>query len=73
MGWDYASEVGQPTGLLFIPRVICERGAMVMIMAAGDNSSLVHQSSLAVLPAETSGESRSNERRSENFAYRYLS
>jgi hypothetical protein len=32
-----------------------------------DNSLLVHQSSLAVLPAETSGESRRNGRRSENF------
>jgi hypothetical protein len=39
---------------------------------AGDNSGLVHQSSLAVLTAETSGESRRNGRRSENFAYQYL-
>jgi hypothetical protein len=42
--------------------------AMVMIMSAGDNSWLVHQSSLPVLPAEISGASR-NRRRSENFAY----
>jgi hypothetical protein len=46
--------------------------AMVMIMPAGDNSWLVHQSSRAVLPAETSVESRRNGRRSENFAYQYL-
>jgi hypothetical protein len=46
--------------------------AMVMTMPVGDNSWLIHQSSLAVLPAETSGESRRNGRRSENFAYQYL-
>jgi hypothetical protein len=45
---------------------------MVTTMPAGDNSWLVHQSSLAALPAETSGASRSNERRSEIFAYHYL-
>jgi hypothetical protein len=33
---------------------------------------LVHQSSLAVLPAETSGASRRNKLRSENFEYQYL-
>jgi hypothetical protein len=43
-----------------------------MMIMAGDNSLLVHQSSLAVLPAETSGESGRNGRRSENFAYQYL-
>jgi hypothetical protein len=43
-----------------------------MIMPAVDNSSLVHKSSLAVLPAETSGASRKNGRRNENFAYQYL-
>jgi hypothetical protein len=46
--------------------------AMVMMMPAGDNSWVVHQSSLAVLPAETSGESRRKGRQSENFAYQYL-
>jgi hypothetical protein len=45
--------------------------AMVMMMPAGDNSWLVH-SSLEVLPAEASGASRRNGRRSENFAYQYL-
>jgi hypothetical protein len=44
----------------------------MMMIPAGDNSWLVHYSSLAVLPAETSGASRSNGRRSENFAYQYL-
>jgi hypothetical protein len=42
---------------------------IMMMMPAGDNSWLVHQSSLAVLPAETS---RRNGRRRENFAYQYL-
>jgi hypothetical protein len=46
--------------------------AMVMMTPAGDNSWLVHQSSLAVLPADTSGTSRKNGRRSENFAHKYL-
>jgi hypothetical protein len=45
---------------------------MVMIMPAGDNYWLVHQSSLVVLPAETSGASRRNGGRSENFACQYL-
>jgi hypothetical protein len=43
-----------------------------MMMAAGDNSWLVHQSSPAVLPAETSGASMRNGRRSENSSYKYL-
>jgi hypothetical protein len=71
MGWDYVSELRPPTGLLFNPRVMWAWRAMVMMMPAGDNSWLVHQSSLAVLPAETSGASRMNGRRSENFAYQY--
>jgi hypothetical protein len=44
----------------------------MVIMPAGDNSWLVHQSPLAVLPAETSGASRRNGWTSENFAYQYL-
>jgi hypothetical protein len=47
--------------------------AMVMVMMpVGDNSRLVHQTSLAALPADTSGAIRRNGRRSENFAYQYL-
>jgi hypothetical protein len=45
---------------------------MMMMMSAGDNSWLVHQSSLSVLPAETCGKNRRNGRRSENFADQYL-
>jgi hypothetical protein len=41
----------------------------MMMMPAGDNSWLVYQSSVAVLPAETSEVSRRNGRRKENFAY----
>jgi hypothetical protein len=44
--------------------------AMVMAMPSGDNSWLVHQSSLAVLLADTSR--ARNGRTSENFAYQYL-
>jgi hypothetical protein len=40
---------------------------MVMMMLAGDNLSLVYQSSLAVLPAEKSGVSRRNGQRNEKF------
>jgi hypothetical protein len=43
-----------------------------MVMPAADNSWLVHQSSLAFLPAETSVKSRRNGRKRENFAYQYL-
>jgi hypothetical protein len=46
--------------------------AMVVMMPPGDNSWLVHQSSLAVLLAETPGASRRNRRKRENFAYQYL-
>jgi hypothetical protein len=48
------------------------RAMVMMTMPAGDNSWLVHQSSLAGLLAEPSGASRRNGRRSENFAYQYL-
>jgi hypothetical protein len=41
------------------------------MMPAEDNFLLVHQSSLAVLQAQTSGANRRN-RWSENFAYQYL-
>jgi hypothetical protein len=44
----------------------------VVMMPGGDNSLLVQQSSLAVLPAETFWESRRNGRSSENFASQYL-
>jgi hypothetical protein len=50
---------------------VCEWSVVVM-MQSGDNSWLVYQSSLEVLPAETSGASRRNGRRSENFAYQYM-
>jgi hypothetical protein len=74
MRWDYVSEMRPLISLLFISRVWAWR-AMVMVlmmMPAGYNSWLVHQSSQTVLPAEISGASRRNGRRSENFAYQYL-
>jgi hypothetical protein len=40
--------------------------------AGWGNSWLVHQNSLAVIPAEIFGASRRHGRRSENFAYQYL-
>jgi hypothetical protein len=46
--------------------------AMVVMMPAGDNSWLVYQSCLIVIPAEISRASRRNGRRSENFACQYL-
>jgi hypothetical protein len=61
VGWDWRLRTAAITGLLFIPRVNASVGAvMTMIMPAGDNSRLVYQSSLAVLPAKTSGEIRRN-------------
>jgi hypothetical protein len=73
MGLDYVSEPRPPTGQLFIPQVIDMSAwrAMTMLLG-GKNSWLVHQSSLAVLQAETSRANRRNGRRSENFAYQYL-
>jgi hypothetical protein len=47
----------------------CEWRAVVMMLPAGDNSWLVLQSSLALLPAETSGASKRNGRRNQNVAY----
>jgi hypothetical protein len=45
------------------------RAMVMMMMPAADNSWLVLQSSLAVLPAESSGETRRNGRRNENLVY----
>jgi hypothetical protein len=42
---------------------------VVVVMTAGDNAWLVYQSSLAVLPPETSRASRRNGRMNEDFAY----
>jgi hypothetical protein len=72
MRWDYISELRPPAGLVFIPRVTWAWSAMVRMMPAGDNSWLVHQSSLVVLLSERSGASRMNGLRSENFSYQYL-
>jgi hypothetical protein len=54
---------GHPPGDMWVWRAM----VMTTIMLAGENSWLIHNSSLAVLPAEKSGASRS-----ENFAYQYL-
>jgi len=70
VGWVYVSELRPSTGILFIPRVICEHGhpwRWCRLEITPD-----WPISLAVLPAETSGASRRNWRRSENFAYQYL-
>jgi hypothetical protein len=56
-----------PAGDIWACRVMVVK--IMMMMPAGDNSWLVHQSSLAVLPSE---KSRRNGRRRENFAYQYL-
>jgi hypothetical protein len=54
MRWDYVSELRPQTSLLFIPRwykSMENHGEM----PAGENSWLVHQSFLVILPAESSG------------------
>jgi hypothetical protein len=57
-------------------RVYCSFSGWCVSMEShgddGDKSWLLHQSSVTVLRGETSGESRRNWRRSENFAYQYL-
>jgi hypothetical protein len=69
MGWDWRLRTAKTNGPIFHPPRDYEWNAVVMMMQAEDNFWLVYQSSLAVLPAETSGPSRRNGRRSENFAY----
>jgi hypothetical protein len=64
IGWDYVSELRPPAGPIVHPPgdMWAWRGMVMMMMMtmmpAGDNSWLVHQSSLAVLPAEISGAGR---------------
>jgi hypothetical protein len=73
-GWSYTSELLPSTGLLFIT------GWYVSLEGHGDDDDdadwdnywLVRQSSLAVQPVQTSGASRKNGWRSENFACQYL-
>jgi hypothetical protein len=48
------------------------RAMMMMMLPAGANTWLVHQSSLAFIRAETHVASRRNGRRSENFACQYF-
>jgi len=56
MGWEYVSEQRPPTSLLFVPQVIHGLGEpWCNGMLTEKNSSLLHQSSLAILPAESSG------------------
>jgi hypothetical protein len=40
------SELRPPTGLLFIPRVICEHGELWWMMSTGENSRFIHQSAI---------------------------
>jgi hypothetical protein len=70
MGWDYISELRPPTAHPSAD-MWAWRAMVAMIMPPGYNSFLAYQSSLAVLPEETSGESRRNGRRSDNSAYQY--
>jgi hypothetical protein len=68
MGWDYVSELRPPTGqIVHFPGDMWAWRAMAIMMSAEDNFWLVHQSSLAVLPADTRGAIRRNGRRSENL------
>jgi hypothetical protein len=64
VGWYWRLITADITSLLFISRVNVSVGAVVMMMMpAADKSWIVYQSSLAVLPAETSAASRKNGRR----------
>jgi hypothetical protein len=72
LGWDYVSEMRPPMGLLVIPPGDKLAWSAMVTMSAGNNSWLLHQSSLTVLPAETSAARKRNGRRSENFAYQYV-
>jgi hypothetical protein len=52
MGWDFVSELWPPKGLLFIPQVIYKHGELWWNDI--DRGKLVHQSSLAMITAESS-------------------
>jgi hypothetical protein len=66
MGRDCTSEP-QPPGYKWAWRAI-----MMTMMSVAENSWLVHQSSLANQPAESSGSKEDEWKKSENFAYPYL-
>jgi hypothetical protein len=53
MGWDYVSKLQPPTGLLFSPRWYMSMDNRGRMISTGENSWLVHQSSLEILPAVT--------------------
>jgi hypothetical protein len=55
MGWVYVSELRPPTDLLFIPQVIHEPEYHGGMMSTEENSSFVYQSSVVILPVESSG------------------
>jgi hypothetical protein len=55
IGRGYVSELQPPTGLLFISEVIYEHGEPWRNDIDRENSCYVHQSSLAILTAESSG------------------
>jgi hypothetical protein len=70
LGLTMSQNCGHQRGLFFIPRVICGE-PWWWWCRSGDNSRLVYQRFLAVLPAQTSEESTRNGR-SGDFAYQYL-
>jgi hypothetical protein len=73
MGWDYVSELWPPTGLLFIPWVICEHGqpwrwcCRLEITPDSSTRELSGSPTSRHLVA-----SKRNGQMSENFAYQYL-
>jgi hypothetical protein len=73
MGWDYVSELRPPTGLLFIPSVMCEHGEpwwwwCRLGITPNSSTRALWQS----YQQRSLGASRRNGRRSANFAYQYL-
>jgi hypothetical protein len=67
-GVRYVSELRWTTGLLFIPQVIYEHGEPWWNDVNRGNSWLVHPSSLAILPAKSSGRKQNWAKRIMNFA-----
>jgi hypothetical protein len=72
MEWDCLRPAATSGPIVYPPGDVWAWRAMVAMMPTVGNSWLVHQSSLAVLPSETSETSRRNWWRSENFASQYL-
>jgi hypothetical protein len=69
---DYVSELQLSTGLLFIPRWYMSMENHGGMLSTGENSLFVHQSSLAILPAELSSSKTGGTGEGNEFSLRSI-